>query len=819
LVFSQKKISELPTFPRPRSFPIDPCLITPLSFAFSSKENTNSLNLRNNSQNEKDNVLKTNEEVKPWIHFDLGSVQKLKKVKFKMDVAINQQKSYFLFYSSKQPLDQSQSSVSYQSKSVTLNGTDYIELNDIEARYVKIQLNEEMPQSLVLNGVQFLAACPPSNPPEDGKCDNGGFERGDFTGWKVESGKVITSNGKSDVQISYEGVVPNRHEIITLPIKDSNISLSDPCSGKYIARIGAPGVAVSGAERITYSFTVDNTNSDFNFRFAFVLEDGHGDADAIQPFFEYRFYTLENGIKVTVPDGNRKIIAKSNDQFFEKKDKLLYKSWTCQKIDLSSYVGKIVYAEFTNADCTEGGHYAYSYVDGLCTTAKDNTPKADISGTNLVCSDPEYIFSGQSSCGANKYTWKLGKVHFKGFIEKEVSKDFFGQPGLINVFNLYQEFGFNFDFDNTYRLTLIVKNDCGYENTATKDFYISTRSSAKYKDIVVCNGWWGSVVMQPENNNCDGCSYQWTPSWKFVNPTSPFPTLKPEYLQCGTTVKVYATTEKGCTFTDDVKIYPLKANFIELNKDVDISTPRNQYCYYNIDTKLTTECIPTQYLKLRLTTDADPNYEKFGDLTSNVSNAYNYNFKIPQSLGENLINSSNRFKIDLMFDNNFVHTYGDYCLSTISTLENRYWYWGYFNSFNQYNKGFLPVNQVENGIYIPNIFSPSAANIDNKFLKAFTKVGYGFGAFWRKAEIYYRWGNLVKSIEEQANLPTIQLHNRFPDIPWKIWDGILPGTNPSDNQWYPSDTYTWYINLENCSISQRYEYVPQIWKGSVLLAN
>ena len=136
----------------------------------------------------KDKVLKTNQELKPWIHFDLGSVQKLKKVRFKPEVAANQQKSYFLFYSSKQPLDQSQTSVSYQSKSVNLKGTDYIELDNIEARYIKIQLNEEIPQSLALSGFQFSAACPPPpNPPEDGKCDNGGFERGNFNGWNYEN--------------------------------------------------------------------------------------------------------------------------------------------------------------------------------------------------------------------------------------------------------------------------------------------------------------------------------------------------------------------------------------------------------------------------------------------------------------------------------------------------------------------------------------------------------------------------------------------------------------------------------------------------------
>jgi hypothetical protein len=763
----------------------------------------------------------TGKELRPWIHFDFGEIKKLKQIRFKPDVAMSQ-KDYFLFYSSSQRLDQKEASVSYRSQSIKVDEKGYIDLSDIEARYVKIQLNEDIPQSLVLNGISFVASCSPNPPtPEDGKCDNGGFERGDFTGWIAESGTRL-DDGRINNLI--QGLKPNQFEVVALPIKDPNVPISSPCSGQYVARLGQRAVAGGIVERLSYTFTVDNSNANFFFRYAFVLNDG-GHPEAQQAYFEYQFYKLENGIKTKIDDLGERIVADRNNPYFTQKGDVLYKDWTCKSRDLSPYIGKTLIAEFTNADCAFNQHYAYTYIDGICTTAKDNTPVASIAGTTVVCSDPEYKYSGQTSCGGNRYTWKLGKVHYKGFLQNEVSEDFFGQPSDINISDFYKKNNFTFEFGSTYRLILIVKNDCS-ESTATKDIFINERKRMDYKDIVICGSYPGGVTMQPNYSTCNDCTYQWSGSWKFDNPTSFAPTLKPAYFQCGTLLRVTATDSKGCSITDDVRVFPLNANFISIDKDVDMSNlPRSQYCNYDVNVKLATECLPAELLKLRLTTDADPGYEKYGDLTRANAGDYGFNFKIPQSLGENLISSSNRIKVDLQFDKNLVHVFGDYCLSTITTLENRFWYWGYFNAQNQWRKGFLPMSHRtyssneyiepsnEGGVYIPNIFSPEAKNTDNKQFKAFTRTGYGFGAFWKKAEVFYRWGNLVASIEESALLPTITLHNRPSDAPWAIWNGIIPGTRPADDLYYPSDVYTWTITMENCSTTER-----RIRAGDVFLA-
>jgi hypothetical protein len=822
-VFSQKKGGSigLPTAPS-SPIPIDPCQVTPVSFAFSSQENTNSLNLRSsNNQNGKDKILKTNEEVKPWIHFDLGSVQKLKKVRFKPEVADNQQKSYFLLYSSNQPLDQSQSSVSYQSRSVTLKGTDFIELDNIEARYIKIQLVEEIPQSLALSAVQFLAACGPTPTPEDGKCDNGGFERGDFTGWTAESGRREVDGSIVDI---VKGFLPNRHQILSLPMKDPIVSIGSPCSGNFVARLGEPGIAGARVERLSYSFTVDNTNANFFFRYAFVLNDG-GHPLARQAFFQYKFYKIENGVKIEIPELGNKIIAEENNPYFTKTGSILYKNWTCERKDLSSYIGKAMVVEYTNADCSEGIHYAYTYIDGICTTLKDNTPVATIAGASSVCSDPDYVYSGTTSCGGNSYTWKLGQVTLKT-IKNQVSEDFFGVPSNLNILDFYRKFNLNFEYNTTYRLTLIVKNDCS-ESTVTKDIFISNRELVRYKDIAICSDYSGTIAMQAEINTCEGCTYYWSPSYKFENPTSPFAYLKPQFAQCGTTLTVYATTANGCVSTDQVKIYPINSNVLSISKDVDYSNaPKSQFCYYDINAKVNTDCLPVELLKVKLTTEADPTYVKFGDLTNNVSNAYNYNFKIPQSLGNDLVSSSNKFSITIVPISDFLHVYGNTCFPTVtSALENRFWYWGYFDLQNKFIKGFLPVKQIDyNNVAQPGIamnawLAPIQATLNqNKNFTASHIKGHGMTAFWRKIEIFSRWGNLVRSFEETAGLPTITLHNPFPDDRWYMWDGNLKLTGYINGEPQyeaaPQGTFTWYINLENCTHS-RTEPLKVDWTGSV----
>ncbi|AXG69330.1 hypothetical protein KORDIASMS9_01550 [Kordia sp. SMS9] len=45
---------------------------------------------------------------------------------------------------------------------------------------------------------------------------------------------------------------------------------------------------------------------------------------------------------------------------------VLWKDWTCAKLEISGNVGDVVTLEFIMTDCALGGHYGYAYVDDIC---------------------------------------------------------------------------------------------------------------------------------------------------------------------------------------------------------------------------------------------------------------------------------------------------------------------------------------------------------------------------------------------------------------------------------------------------------------------
>jgi hypothetical protein len=185
-------------------------------------------------------------------------------------------------------------------------------------------------------------------------------------------------------------------------------------------------------------------------------------------------------------------------------------------------------------------------------------------------------------------------------------------------------------------------------------------------------------------------------------------------------------------------------------------------------------------------------------------------------MGENLKNTSDKVTFTLIPNTDLVHFYGN-CLSTTTTLENRHWYWGYFDNAKLYHKGYGPIVHKGNGnltgkIFVPNVFNPASTQPDNNVFKAFSATNYGYGAFWYEAGVYATWGNdIIGKVSATAAPPTINLHNRFGDKDLIIWKGIQ-----TDGTFFPSQTYVWYINMENCT-SGRKVYVEDDQKGSINL--
>ena len=127
-----------------------------------------------------------------------------------------------------------------------------------------------------MSGLEFFGVCGGSGilrDPEDSKCENGGFETGDFQGWTGEVG--LWDNPRAGVVTAFvnrvQGINPNNHRILRVPFVDEiGVPIAMPCKGSYVARLG--NTQNREVEWLRYKFTVNQENANFFFRYAFVQE-------------------------------------------------------------------------------------------------------------------------------------------------------------------------------------------------------------------------------------------------------------------------------------------------------------------------------------------------------------------------------------------------------------------------------------------------------------------------------------------------------------------------------------------------------------------
>ena len=176
-----------------------------------------------------------------------------------------------------------------------------------------------------------------------------------------------------------------------------------PGFGKASIRIGEACVPGFVAEQLTYPIPVTAQDTNFMYSYAMVIEAaGHGVLD--QPFVQFCIldpngnpipcacfrYTGGAGIPGFYPvSGNG--CAWATDQ---------YKPWTTIGINLSAYIGMTLTAVITHVDCTQGGHWAYSYWDFSC--GKTIEPEYCSGQQITLCTtfDPSIAYTYQWSTGA-----------------------------------------------------------------------------------------------------------------------------------------------------------------------------------------------------------------------------------------------------------------------------------------------------------------------------------------------------------------------------------------------------------------------------------
>lgn len=296
------------------------------------------------------------------------------------------------------------------------------------------------------------------------------FESSSFP---AEWSNAIGTNPPSSWNNVYD---PNRHGIVSYPSFDPVLGgsiLPRTREGTYAIKLGNE-INGSQAEQLSTHFLVTSANTTLRFSYAVVLEDpGHTASD--QPFFQYSVYAF-TPFPVTIASVQK--YADASDPYFltvsTTNGPIIYHPWECVSIDLNDFVGQQVFLDFRTADCAQGGHFGYAYIDGFC----DAGYQPVLTMADTVCdNDPTFIADGSASTGESSHFWsvELSDEYGNRYPETELSQWFVAeQAGERDLKAFYLGLGGQFTCGNWYRAKLALNDGgCFGWRSVEKLFYVA----------------------------------------------------------------------------------------------------------------------------------------------------------------------------------------------------------------------------------------------------------------------------------------------------------------------------------------------------------
>jgi hypothetical protein len=620
--------------------------------------------------------------------------------------------------------------------------------------------------SWIKNPVNLVA---PQGQPQS-NCENGDFENGDFTNWTGKTGTANVNGNPPDLS----GIIGGRHSILSSG-NDFYAPIQIPFSGTYSARLGNKEVGAE-SESLQYCFTVDNLNADFSFNYAVVLQDPEHSIEQ-QPYFEYSFSYTENGIKTNIQ--NFKVVADATNPFFKKvkpNSPILYKGWTCEKIDLSSYIGKEVCAEFIVADCTENIHFGYAYIDGLCSTLEGNTPFISLNINDTYCKNQPVIANASESKRFNQYVWEVCKLNPNGQKVDCASESFINYSITeFNVEEFYNSKGFQFSCGNTYTVQLTLFNDCTEPLSNEKQIkFICESNTLNYDDILICGSFMPAINVQiTGNNDCNNCTYEWNPSLTLLGSTTIFPTINGSgnINAFNQDYSVTVTNMQGCQYSDIVKTVELPP--IEFTLE-----PDEKNCTANLFARVTYIVpIHSQFVNVIFQNNTTGEQTP-GILVSNSGEATSFLFKYPTEISMNKpsFNATVTWNFDPTGFN--VVELGSGCKKTQTYQPAGSPFFGDIN------------------FYMPTIFSPDGDGFNDLFGAFFSDIP---NVYWGEIDIYDKWGEHIYHFTE--TLTDLSQPFNYTNLHWN-------GVSAIDNQLVNPDWYVWVVNFKNCDFPDGIENLP-----------
>ncbi|MCB0699459.1 MAG: gliding motility-associated C-terminal domain-containing protein [Chitinophagales bacterium] len=305
------------------------------------------------------------------------------------------------------------------------------------------------------------------------------FEQGTFANWLF-----FTGNCCPVVTPTYSGAIFGRHTLMFGQAFDryGGFPTVAPGGGMYSLKLGNDSARWQ-AERARYYVQVPQGQNSYAlvYRYAVVFQDpGHVPAD--QPKFEVNVYDSATGKKIDC--NNHLYVASSNLPGFKQStvdQTVYYRDWTTATIDFNGLGGHTLAIDFTTADCGQGGHFGYGYLDLSCGMYEVY---------NINCK-PDPSITLNAPPGFQQYIW------------------------MDTAFGLV--YGYNESMTiptptKTIKFAVILKPYAGFgcDDTLYTTVKLSELITQTSSDTIICEGSTAKLVVK-SNSLGTPLTYQWTP--------------------------------------------------------------------------------------------------------------------------------------------------------------------------------------------------------------------------------------------------------------------------------------------------------------------
>ncbi len=387
---------------------------------------------------------------------------------------------------------------------------------------------------LTLLAVLFQLACiaQTSNP----DCPNGDAEGNSFNNWTTRMATSTAptqslnnfTNGFSSTRTGVHAT--NSSFGVTSPAMltggiDYYGGFAVPSQGVYCFRVGN-NLTGAEADMISYSFQVTPNNAHFKFRYAVVLQDGGhtgGENPWVNMYMSLGATHLPN-VNSTLAmnlwlNTSKSYVANTTDPYFKVSNvnsSVVYKDWQCVEYDLTPYMGYVVTFNFIARDCSQGAHFGYAYVDGLC-TEWPAISNIRINKTEFCDDGQPVIIDASASTGENRWFLEVAEVDAAGYTVPNgdvASQWYLGQqaPANINVNQFFNNAGKTFKCGKYYRVNVAVMNDCSLWNVQSKFIHFNCPPINAGINLTFCcgNGPNIGTLSLGKFESIPGSTYQWT---------------------------------------------------------------------------------------------------------------------------------------------------------------------------------------------------------------------------------------------------------------------------------------------------------------------